>query len=155
MAENNNRLSEEYLDKDHSEEEDEEFSDDFEKEYIENFERGVDEENMVEERFDDEWLDGKRTHARFDNFFVGLLGAVLLTLITIRLVTYAELPDLGFSELLRHVYESANFQGIMITAMVPNLILFFIMYKLERWNTNYGVVVASLLITAFIFLHIV
>lgn len=139
----NNNLNEDYLDKDHSDEEEEEFEEEM---------LG---EHMVEERFDEDWMEEKKPKLSFDNFFVGLFGAVLLSIITIRLVTYSELPDVGMKDLLKQVYNSEGFQTIMMTAMIPNLILFFILYKLERWKTNYGVVVASLLITAFLFLHVV
>ena len=139
----NNRLNEDYLDKDHSDEEE----DEFEEEMLG--------EHMVEEQFEEDWMEEKRPSVPFDNFFIGLFGAVLLSIITIRLVTLSELPDVGMKDLLKQVYNSENFQTIMMTAMIPNLILFFILYKLERWKTNYGVVVASLLITAFLFLHVV
>ena len=139
----NNRLNEDYLDKDHSDEEE----DEFEEEMLG--------EHMVEEQFEEDWMEEKKPSVPFDNFFIGLFGAVLLSIITIRLVTYSELPDVGMKDLLKQVYNSENFQTIMMSAMIPNLILFFILYKLERWKTNYGVVVASLLITAFIFLHVV
>ncbi|MBR4714111.1 MAG: hypothetical protein IKP27_10595 [Paludibacteraceae bacterium] len=139
----NNRLNEDYLDKDHSDEEE----DEFEEEMLG--------EHMVEEQFEEDWMEEKKPSVPFDNFFIGLFGAVLLSIITIRLVTYSELPDVGMKDLLKQVYNSENFQTIMMSAMIPNLILFFILYKLERWKTNYGVVVASLLITAFLFLHVV
>lgn len=139
----NNRLNEDYLDKDHSDEEE----DEFEEEMLG--------EHMVEEQFEEDWMEEKRPSVPFDNFFIGLFGAALLSIITIRLVTYSELPDVGMKDLLKQVYNSENFQTIMMSAMIPNLILFFILYKLERWKTNYGVVVASLLITAFLFLHVV
>ncbi len=139
----NNRLNEDYLDKDHSDEEE----DEFEEEMLG--------EHMVEEQFEEDWMEEKKPSVPFDNFFIGLFGAVLLSIITIRLVTYSELPDVGMKDLLKQVYNSESFQTIMMTAMIPNLILFFILYKLERWKTNYGVVVASLLITAFLFLHVV
>ncbi len=139
----NNRLNEDYLDKDHSDEEE----DEFEEEMLG--------EHMVEEQFEEDWMEEKKPSIPFDNFFIGLFGAVLLSIITIRLVTLSELPDVGMKDLLKQVYDSENFQTIMMTAMIPNLILFFILYKLERWKTNYGVVVASLLITAFLFLHVV
>lgn len=139
----NNRLNEDYLDKDHSDEEE----DEFEEEMLG--------EHMVEEQFEEDWMEEKKPSVPFDNFFIGLFGAVLLSIITIRLVTLSELPDVGMKDLLKQVYNSENFQTIMMSAMIPNLILFFILYKLERWKTNYGVVVASLLITAFLFLHVV
>ena len=125
-------MNEDYLDKDHSDEEDEELDEEL-----------MLGEHMVEEQFDEDWMEEKKPKMSFDNFFVGLFGAVLLSIITIRLVTYSELPDVGLKDLLKQVYNSEGFQTIMMTAMIPNLILFFILYKLERWKTNYGVVVAS------------
>ena len=140
----NNNLNEDYLDKDHSDEEDDELDDEL-----------LLGDHMVEEQFEEDWMEEKKPEIPFDNFFIGLFGAILICIITIRLVTYSELPDVGLKDLLKQVYNSEGFQTIMMTAMIPNLILFFILYKLERWKTNYGVVVASLLITAFLFLHVV
>lgn len=138
------QLNEDYLDKDHLEDDEED-----------ELEEGMFGDNMVEEQFQEDWMEEKKPTVPFDNFFIGLFGAVILSILTIRLMTLSELPDVGLKDLLKQVYDSSNFQTIMMSAMIPNLILFFILYKLERWKTNYGVVVASLLITAFLFLHIV
>ncbi|MBR4814191.1 MAG: hypothetical protein IKZ67_01870, partial [Paludibacteraceae bacterium] len=96
----NNNLNEDYLDKDHSDEEE----DEFEEEMLG--------EHMVEEHFDEDWMEEKKPKLSFDNFFVGLFGAVLLSIITIRLVTYSELPDVGLKDLLKQVYNSEGFQTI-------------------------------------------
>ena len=74
----NNRLNEDYLDKDHSDEEE----DEFEEEMLG--------EHMVEEQFEEDWMEEKKPSVPFDNFFIGLFGAVLLSIITIRLVTLSE-----------------------------------------------------------------
>lgn len=140
----NKDYNEDYLDKDHLE--DDEEMDEIEEKMIG--------DHMVEDRFDEDWLNDEKKFNLLDNFFTGFIGSVLLSLITVRLVTLSELPNVGFVDLLKRVYESSNFQSIMMTAIIPNLILFFILYKMEKWKANYGVIVASLLMTAFLFIHI-
>lgn len=140
----NKDYNEDYLDKDH-------LDDDEEMDEIEEKMIG---DHMVEDRFDEDWLNDEKKFNLLDNFFTGFIGSVLLSLITVRLVTLSELPNVGFVDLLKRVYESSNFQSIMMTAIIPNLILFFILYKMEKWKANYGVIVASLLMTAFLFIHI-
>lgn len=140
----NDKYNEDYLDKDHLE--DDEEMDEIEEKMIG--------DHMVEDRFDEDWLNDEKKFNLLDNFFTGFIGSVLLSLITVRLVTLSELPNVGFVDLLKRVYESSNFQSIMMTAIIPNLILFFILYKMEKWKANYGVIVASLLMTAFLFIHI-
>ncbi len=149
-----NNQNEEYLDKDYSEEEDDEINEEEEREIQKLMGESMETE-MVEEHFDDDWVEKDKNKLPFDNFFIGLFGGAILYLIAIRLVTWSELSDLGMKELLLKVYNSTNFGSIMMSAMLPNLIAFFVLYKLERWQTNYGMVVFSLLISAFIFLHIV
>lgn len=140
----NDKYNEDYLDKDHLEDDDE----------MDEIEEKMVGDHMVEDRFDEDWLNDEKKFNLLDNFFTGFIGSVLLSLITVRLVTLSELPNVGFVDLLKRVYESSNFQSIMMTAIIPNLILFFILYKMEKWKANYGVIVASLLMTAFLFIHI-
>ncbi|MCQ2225725.1 MAG: hypothetical protein MJZ14_08410 [Paludibacteraceae bacterium] len=140
----NKDYNDDYLDKDHLE--DDEEMDEIEEKMIG--------DHMVEERFDDDWLNEGKKFNLFDNFFTGFIIAILLSVITVRLVTLSSLPNMGIVDVLKHVYESSNFQTIMMTAIIPNLIFFFILYKMEKWKANYGVIVASLLMTAFLFLHI-
>lgn len=147
-----NNQNEEYLDKDYSEEEDD-INDEEEREIEKLMNESID-DNMVEEHFDDDWMKKDKNKLPFDNFFIGLFGGAILYLLSIRLVTLSDLSDVGLKEMLLQVYNSTNFGPIMMSAMLPNLIVFFVLYKLERWQTNYGMVVTSLLISAFIFLHI-
>lgn len=141
---NKDNLNEDYLDKDH-------FEDDDEMDAVE--ERMIG-DHMVEDRIDEDWLNEGKKFDFLDNFFTGFFGSLLLAIITIRLVTLSELPDVGIEEVLKRVYDSSNFQSIMMTAIIPNLILFFVLYKMEKWKANYGVIVGSLLMTAFLFIHI-
>lgn len=96
--------------------------------------------------------DSSEPKKSFDNFFIGLLGSFAMTLVMVYLVSKGYLKeDMGVKEIFKTVFYSMEFSSIMIASLIPSLILFFVFYKTERWQSAYGLIVAVLLSMALVF----
>lgn len=88
----------------------------------------------------------------FDNFFLGLFGSFGITALMIFFVSQGYLKeDMGFTETYKYVFNSMEFSSIMIASLIPSLVLFYVFYKSERWQSAYGLIVAVLLSMALVF----
>ena len=84
--------------------------------------------------------DSSKPKNSFDNFFM------------VYLVSKGYLKeDIGIKETFKIVFHSMEFSSIMIASLIPSLILFFVFYKTERWQSAYGLIVAVLLSMALVF----
>ena len=82
---------------------------------------------------------------RFDNFFLGLIVSIVLPIITIVLVSAG--GDLGSQSFYGHLmraYHSHLFIKFAILALFPNMVIFFFLYKTERWKSAGGLIVATI-----------
>lgn len=81
----------------------------------------------------------------FDHFFIGFIVSIVLPLVSIVLISGRE--DLGSLSLYGHLmraYHSYMFIKFAILALIPNLVLFFFLYKTERWKSAGGLIVATI-----------
>ena len=91
-------------------------------------------------------------HRKIDNFFVGFVPAIIIPFILIVLITSQNQPgNYTLYENIVRAFNNYAFGKIAIMAMMPNLILFFWVYKLELWKLNAGLISATLLFLAFVF----
>ncbi|MCQ2191169.1 MAG: hypothetical protein MJY63_06035 [Paludibacteraceae bacterium] len=80
-----------------------------------------------------------------DNFMYGfLIGTIVPIILFIVLIN--GMTNYEFSELLAYSWKAAGnslFLPVMIGSLMPNMFVFFWMYKTERWNMTRGLVVAT------------
>ena len=83
---------------------------------------------------------------RFNNFFLGLTVSLILPPIMIVLISAGgELGSQSFYEHLMKVYNNYMFVKYAILALFPNMVIFFFLYKTERWKSAGGLIVATIL----------
>ena len=81
----------------------------------------------------------------FDNFFIGLGGSFLMTLILLCLLAGRAFSFSQMDESLAKLYNMPDFSNYMIAALFPSMFVFFFLYKTERWQAARGIIVAVLL----------
>ncbi|MBR0502424.1 MAG: hypothetical protein IJJ77_04190 [Paludibacteraceae bacterium] len=81
----------------------------------------------------------------FDNFFIGLGGSFLMTLIVLSLLAGRAFSFNQLGESLTKLYQLHDFSNYMIAALFPSMFVFFFLYKTERWQAARGLIVAVLL----------
>ena len=83
---------------------------------------------------------------RFDNFFLGLIVSIVLPPIMIVLISAGgELGSQTFYDHLIRAYHNHMFIKYAILALFPNMVIFFFLYKTERWKSAGGLIVATIL----------
>jgi heme/copper-type cytochrome/quinol oxidase subunit 4 len=83
---------------------------------------------------------------RFDNFFLGFIVSIVLPPVMIVLISAGgELGSQSFYDHLMRVYHNYIFIKYAILALFPNMVIFFFLYKTERWKSAGGLIVATIL----------
>ena len=83
---------------------------------------------------------------RYDHFLIGFIPSVILPVIMIVLISAREnLGSLSFYDHLMRAYYNHMFVKFLILALIPNMIVFFFLYKTERWKSASGLIVATIL----------
>ncbi|MCQ2188405.1 MAG: hypothetical protein MJZ00_00580 [Paludibacteraceae bacterium] len=80
-----------------------------------------------------------------DEFIYGLLIGLIIPSIVL-VVLSSTVTNYGFSELLAYAWQVAGnsiFYPFIIMSLMPNMFVFFWMYKTERWRMTRGLVVAT------------
>ena len=94
-------------------------------------------------------------YKKLDNFFIGFVPAIIIPFALIVLITSQNLPgNFTLYEIIIQSFNNYAFGKIAIAALMPNLVLFFFVYKLELWKLNAGLISGTLLFLAFVFFYI-
>ena len=86
-----------------------------------------------------------REKKRFDNFFLGFIVSIILPVVMLVLISASGDFSLSFYDQLMKAYNDYMFVKIAILALIPNLFIFFALYKTERWKSAGGLIVATIL----------
>ena len=90
---------------------------------------------------------------KIDHFFVGFVPAIVLPFILLILISSkGQFGNYTLKELFVLSFNNYLFFKISIMALMPNLVFFFLAYKLELWKLNSGLITATFLFLAFVFL---
>ena len=89
---------------------------------------------------------------KFDNFFLGFFVSAALTIVMLLVFSNMDAQKNSVEECLKNLYAHPLFTNYMIIALIPSMILFFILYKTERWQSGKGLIVAVLLSMVFLVL---
>src|SRR5215469_13250930 len=82
---------------------------------------------------------------RFDNFFLGLVVSIVLPPVMLVLISAGgELGSQTFYDHLMRAYHNHLFIKYAILALFPNMVIFFFLYKTERWKSAGGLIVATI-----------
>lgn len=80
-----------------------------------------------------------------DNALLGFLIGTIIPAILLMVLVYRE-THYGLSELFAYTWQVAGnglFYPYIIVSLMPNMFVFFWMYKTERWKMTRGLVVAT------------
>lgn len=83
-----------------------------------------------------------------DNFLLGFIVGIVLPSILLMILVYRE-THYAMSELVDYSWKVAGnaiFYPYIIVSLMPNMFVFFWMYKTERWKLARGLVVATFLL---------
>ena len=100
----------------------------------------------------EEYNSQPKNKKRFDHFFLGFIVSIILPIIAVVLIS-AE-GNLASRTLYEHLIAAYSTGGMFvkyaILALIPNMILFFYLYKTERWKSANGLIVATILCMIFV-----
>ena len=91
---------------------------------------------------------------RFDNFFIGFFTSIILPFVMLVLISAEGDFSLSFYEQFMKVFNDYMFVKIAILALIPNLVIFFALYKTERWKSASGLIVATILFVILMILKV-
>ena len=82
---------------------------------------------------------------KYDGFLFGLLLSLFLPALAIFLILLFKYSTSSMEERLLSIWHDMYFVRYITLALIPNLVLFFVFYKTERWKPCYGLGVATLI----------
>lgn len=85
-----------------------------------------------------------------DNVMIGLLIGLVVPAIVFLVIIYG-MTHYDMAKLISYswqAYGNSIFMPVTIASLLPNMFVFFWMYKTERWNMTRGLVVATFSILA-------
>lgn len=82
---------------------------------------------------------------KYDSFMFGLLLSLFLPMFVIFLILFFKDSTHSMEDRFMTMLHDMYFVRYITLALIPNLVLFFLFYKTERWKSCYGLAVATLI----------
>ena len=90
--------------------------------------------------------------SKFNKLPLGLALGIIAPIVTMVVVYYSKFSEYLFNELIEFLIDTQIFTKIVSLCVIPNLVLFFIFIRLNYLYSARGVLLATILFAAFVFI---